>query len=189
MANRVYLYATNEERTKINSLSEWRSEIPLTYKILLSGNPILQQSIIWNGEDLIALRGDFAEGYHRLKQFLILLYDQPDMVKFGKYGTSLEAEISQTILFLEDAEQNLPYFWLEPSEAFLLYASENELEVLTKSLWRECIHTGQLIDKLLEAKSNNLFAQDLPDYILNLKDNWENSLGLYWSKVLFFQFK
>jgi hypothetical protein len=189
MANRAYLYTTDEFQKNIKSISEWRSEVPLTYKILLSGSPTLHPSLIWNGDALIALRGDFAEGYHRLKQFLILLYEQSDILKYSKYGLSLQDEISQTILFLEDAERQLPYFWLEPSEAFMLYASENELETLTKSLCRDCIHVGKMIDKLLVQNSDNLFAQELPDYILNLKNDWENSLGLYWTKVLFFQFK
>jgi hypothetical protein len=189
MANRAYLYATDEFQRTIKSLSEWRSEVPLTYKILLSGTPTLHPSLIWNGDALIALRSDFAEGYHRLKQFLIMLYEQPDIPKYSKYGLSLETEISQTILFLEDTKYQLPYFWLEPSEVFMLYAAEEELEKLTKELFEECVRLGQFIDKLLTQNASNLFAQDLPDYILNLKDDWENTLGLYWSKFLFYQFK
>jgi hypothetical protein len=75
MANRSYLYATNtvpgidviQSKRQIIGISEWNYDVPVVYKLLLSGNPRLCKSSIWDVPDLIAIVGDYSLGLERLK--------------------------------------------------------------------------------------------------------------------------
>ncbi|MGE8224916.1 MAG: hypothetical protein ACN6RK_03925 [Stenotrophomonas sp.] len=78
MANRSYLYAGNglghdggsPEHRRITGISEWNYDIPLIYKILMSGNPRIVQSSIWVDAGNIAITSNYDLGVARLSQFL-----------------------------------------------------------------------------------------------------------------------
>lgn len=78
MANRSYLYSTNfvpppgatESQRRIIGISEWNYDVPLVFKLLLSGNPKKCRSLIWDMTDEIALVGDYEQGLARLFRFL-----------------------------------------------------------------------------------------------------------------------
>jgi len=78
MANRSYLYASNEvptadrtpaERDMIG-IAEWNYDIPIAFKLLLSGNPQPCNSSIWKCPEQIAIAGDYEAGFERLSDFL-----------------------------------------------------------------------------------------------------------------------
>ncbi|MGE8498193.1 MAG: hypothetical protein ACN6O6_11860 [Pseudomonas sp.] len=78
MANRSYLYSTNvlpgpnakASGRKLIGISEWNYDIPLVFKLLLSGNPQVCPSSIWDQGEDIALIGDYATGVRNLDAFL-----------------------------------------------------------------------------------------------------------------------
>src|SRR6187402_1791248 len=81
MANRSYIYSISFDRTKrkrenldkVIALSEFNYAIPLSYKILVSQNPQLSNSFIWELEKPIAILGDFKKGKEKLFLFLEIL--------------------------------------------------------------------------------------------------------------------
>ena len=78
VANRSYLYSTNVmpgPNAKVNGrrligISEWSYDIPIVFKLLLSGNPKTCLSSIWDNQEEIALVGDYASGVKNLEGFL-----------------------------------------------------------------------------------------------------------------------
>ncbi len=78
MANRSYLYASNgvkhesgsPEQRNVIGISEWNSDIPLIYKILMSGNPKIIKSSIWVEAGNIAIVGEYSQGVAQLSRFL-----------------------------------------------------------------------------------------------------------------------
>ncbi|HLM54223.1 MAG TPA: hypothetical protein VK325_11710 [Pseudoxanthomonas sp.] len=84
MANRSYLYASDrlpgspewEAKRELHGIAEWNYDIPLTFKLLLSGNPRPVRSSIWDTEEEIALAGDAQAGLLRLQAYLARLPPQ-----------------------------------------------------------------------------------------------------------------
>ncbi|BBO59597.1 hypothetical protein [Mycoavidus sp. B2-EB] len=115
MANRSYLYSTNvvpgpdvkKETRTFTGISEWNYDIPIIYKLLLSGNPRPCKSSIWDMPDDIALIGDYALGVERLKEFLnkITLPTARPLVE-------------ETLQFLASKHSINKYFVLECGEIF-----------------------------------------------------------------------
>ncbi len=122
MANRSYLYACNEvpvindtPENNITGLSECNYAIPLAYKILLSGNPKICQSRIWNTTAKIAIVGEFEPGLRRLTEFLQRLE-----------LAELKPQINTTLDFLNSPENKAGYFLLECGELFDMHGVEPE---------------------------------------------------------------
>ncbi len=67
MANRSYLYASDVSPQQIEQwsegqqigISEWNYDIPLVFKLLISGNTQPCRSLLWDESDPIALQGDY----------------------------------------------------------------------------------------------------------------------------------
>jgi len=84
MANRSYLYASDhlpgspewETKHELHGIAEWNYDIPLTFKLLLSGNPRPVKSSIWDTEEKIALAGDAQIGLQHLQAYLARLPPQ-----------------------------------------------------------------------------------------------------------------
>ena len=78
MANRSYLYATDVSPQQIEQwsegrqigISEWNYDIPLVFKLLISGNTQPCRSLLWDELEPIALQADYQAGVARLAQFL-----------------------------------------------------------------------------------------------------------------------
>jgi hypothetical protein len=73
MANRSYLYSTNylpgsaaTGSRRVVGIAEFGNDIPIVFKLLLSGNPRTCVSLIFEGTDEIALVGDYQLGVGRL---------------------------------------------------------------------------------------------------------------------------
>lgn len=115
MANRSYLYSTNvipgsdfktEEREFVG-ISEWNYDIPIVFKLLLSGSPITCRSSIWEMPDKIALVGDYENGVEKLKRFLAQI-SLPEA----------QPLIREALDFLALNENRKKYFVLECGEIF-----------------------------------------------------------------------
>lgn len=132
MANRSYLYSTNvipESNAKANGrkligIAEWNSDIPIVFKILMSGNPKTCPSSIWEEEDHqeTALIGDYVTGLKNLENFLSKI-DLP----------SANELIAETFNFLNKAENQNQYLVLECGEIFCMNEKlhfEQNLELL-----------------------------------------------------------
>ena len=115
MANRSYLYSTNvipgpdakAEGRKLIGISEWNYDIPIVFKLLLSGNPHECPSSIWNENGNIALIGDYASGVKNLEEFLSKVA--------LPWAHDLIAEAAE---FLRKPENQNQYFVLECGEIF-----------------------------------------------------------------------
>ena len=78
MANRSYLYSStlvpspeaNQNDQRMNGISELNYDIPIVFKILLSGNPRKCRSSIWEVPEEIAIVGEYDHGVDRLLRFL-----------------------------------------------------------------------------------------------------------------------
>jgi len=115
VANRSYLYSTNlipgsdfkKEEREFIGISEWNYDIPIVFKLLLSGNPIACKSSIWEMPDNIALVGDYEKGVERLKNFLAQI-SLPEA----------QPLIREALEFLALNENRKRYFVLECGEIF-----------------------------------------------------------------------
>ena len=115
MANRSYLYSTNvipgpyvkmEER-KLVGISECNYDIPIVFKLLLSGNPRVCKSSIWEVPEDIALVGDYARGVEHLKEFM-------QEIKLA----AAQPLIGEALDFLNKPENQNQFFVLECGEIF-----------------------------------------------------------------------
>lgn len=115
MANRSYLYSTNvipgptakANGRKLIGISEWNYDIPIVFKLLLSADPKICLSSIWDNQEKIALIGDYASGVKNLEGFLsrIVL-------------PSAQPLIAEALEFLSKPENQNQYFVLECGEIF-----------------------------------------------------------------------
>lgn len=116
MANRSYLYASDHlpgsaewaEKKELRSIAEYRYDIPLLFRVLLSGKPVAVRSSIWDTPQLIAIAGDARTGLDRLLKYIDLL---PEPAK------DLVAETRE---FFAKPENVRKYFILEGGEIFEL---------------------------------------------------------------------
>lgn len=129
MANRSYLYSLSNQPTSyedrpetVTGLSEWPYAVPLSYRVLMSGDPRLCASLISDGfeddpEDrrtrLHAISAEFDAGYARLKKF------------FAAVRIAGSPELSAT---LDETEQ----FLIAHRDRFLLLETI-ELDTMTES--------------------------------------------------------
>ena len=115
MANRSYLYSTNiaprpdavDQGRKLIGISEYRYDIPLVFKLLLSGSPRTCPSSIWDCDDDMALLGDYDAGLANLEAFLAQIKNP-----------AAQPLIAQALDFLRKPENRNPYFVLECGEIF-----------------------------------------------------------------------
>ena len=115
MANRSYLYSCNvvpgpdavEQGRKLVGISEYRYDIPIVFKLLLSGSPRTCPSSIWDCDDDMALLGDYEAGLANLEAFLAQIKTP-----------AAQPLIAEALEFLRKPENRNPYFVLECGEIF-----------------------------------------------------------------------
>lgn len=113
MANRSYIYSTNQLpgaepvgiRNEPIGISEWNYDIPLVFKLLVSGNVAVSKSAIWPDAGAVALVGDYDEGVARLKSFL-------ERIRLPEAQPLVQGAIA----FVEAEVNRRKYFLLEPGE-------------------------------------------------------------------------
>lgn len=214
MANRAYLYSLSNRPTSyfdrpesVSSLSEWGYLVPLSYRILMSGDPQLCASLISDGFDdepagektkLHAICSDFEIGFARLKKFFIVLKAAIPAAE----ASYLSEEITEALDFLESHRNK--YLLLETIELDMMTeSSEEELEQRVKDELSNCFMAGiavqALSDNIAEAVEQIRHAGELsaglamvPFSLLQLNKNYDRSddgypAGVgYWSEHLYF---
>lgn len=191
MSNRSYLYSTPclpgeagcEAAARIG-LSEWDYDIPLVYKLLVSGHPRTCPSSIWESDEAIAVAGNYAEGVARLKRFLSRI-DIP----------SAHDLIAQTIAFLDDPANISAYIVLESREIFEMQG--DDLGAQNQDLLIEIADAGADEDDVIAALHapaaepqgllGKLFGPSHDDLSGDLHPEVLDDIGLgAWSNDLFF---
>lgn len=127
VANRSYLYSTNvipgpsakASGRKLIGISEWNYDIPIVFKLLLSGNPKTCPSSIWDNPEEVALIGDYSVGVKNVEGFFSRI-DIPEA----------QGLIAEAVEFLKRPENLNQYFVLECGEIFDM----NETPLLEQNL-------------------------------------------------------
>lgn len=180
MANRSYLYSCGihphqqRKRPQLKGISEWSSDIPLVYKILVSAEPEICNSFIWNNDLEIAITGNYDLGKQKLLDFLKRI------------------ENDETKKLIEDAKSalgnwdyNREYFVLEAGEIFDLIP--DDLEQQTQTLFDQVLDLSDDIEQAvktfdaLEGEEENGVSKQ---YLYAI-----NTLGLdNWRDILYYDF-
>jgi hypothetical protein len=157
VANRSYLYSTNvtpgpgmrKAERKLTGISEWTYDIPIVFKLLVSGAPRTCRSNIWDNSDEIAIIGDFAQGVDRLTAFLRRI-DLP----------VAQPLIAEALEFLaRDANRN-PYFILEAGE--VLDMGDDPVPAQNARLLDELLSLGPQVEQALANLSAKRVEQEQP---------------------------
>ncbi|MGP1682322.1 MAG: DUF7822 domain-containing protein [Giesbergeria sp.] len=146
MANRSYLYSTNiipgpsakADGRKLIGISEWNYDIPIVFKLLLSGNARACTSSIWNTPEEIALTGDYASGVKNLEAFLSMIT-----------LPSAQSLIAEALEFLKKPENESQYFVLECGEIYEM--SDAPLSEQNLTLLRQVQNLQPEIDAALQS--------------------------------------
>ena len=192
MANRSYLYSSNtvpsdsDDKPQLRGISEWGYNIPLAYRLLLSGEPRRCRSSIWDVPEPVALAGDYAEGVQALMAFL----ERTELPSLTKYK-------DEALAFLSDPANARSYFVLEAGEIFDMVGDDMDRQC--EQLLNEVRQADTLAEKALQklaslakpklqgflAKLFGVKSQD-PQQMLTA---YIEDLGLgFWENVLYFSF-
>lgn len=117
MANRSYLYACSripgpldeEEELDYASIAEFPYDIPVVYRLLMSANPRVCYSMIWDSDEPLALAADYDAGVERFAAFCARI-DLPEA----------QPLIQDALDFLNHPENKLDYFVLEAGELYAM---------------------------------------------------------------------
>ncbi|VVD79680.1 hypothetical protein PIN31115_01047 [Pandoraea iniqua] len=124
---------------KIACISKWKCDVPLVYKLLISGDVRACKSLIWGDSENIALIGDYAQGVARLESFLGALDDLPEAKEY----------IQNAANFLRKPECVNHYFVLECAEIFEM--SDGSLDMQNSVLLEEVKALASIDDRRLRA--------------------------------------
>jgi len=198
MANRSYLYSTNivpgpnakANGRKLIGISEWNYDIPIVFKLLLSGDPKTCLSSIWDNPEEIALIGDYASGVKNLEDFLSKITNP-----------STQSLIAEAMDFLNKPENKNQYFILECGEIFDMNntsISEQNLELLEqiKNLQPEI---NEALQSLLPSptkpvESTGFFVKLFGKTPKSPQQKYDPMKSIYalglgnWSNILYFDF-
>ena len=143
MANRSYLYSLdvfpNYLKPRAIGLSESEYNIPLIYRILVSSAPQATESILFSGQEKIAITADYDGGVRKLEEF------------FSKLPQEYKEKADNVIKFLKDYKNRQLYIHLECAEIFEMEAeSDDELEKKNAELVEEIKNIDEEIKKALK---------------------------------------
>lgn len=187
MANRSYLYATDrlpDGRADSSwiGLSEWNYDIPLVYKLLLSGSPQVCLSTIWPDIGNIAIASPYALGLQQLERFLSQIHCD-----------DARPLIQEAVAFLTAQRNRRGYFVLECGEIFAmenldtvaqcdelvgnLCNLEQEVSEALNLLNQSCVKPASLLSKLFPRRSLSMDNQTKQRQLDELGlGNWSNTL-------------
>jgi hypothetical protein len=194
MSNRCYLYSTNfvpglevTEYRRAIGIASWSYDIPIVYKLLLSSNPRICRSLIFEGADEFALIGDYAKGVECMLRFLV-------RVSHPAVAEAME----QALEFLEAEENKNAYFVLEPGEIFDVLPESLPDEY--RKLLAEIQNLQPQMDKAIAELEARMWEEDHPPGFFarllgartpvrkNDSTDLVYGLGLGgWSNVLFYE--
>lgn len=118
MSNRTYLYAcsrvpghpdADSGEGEYASIAEFSYDIPVVYRLLMSVNPRVCHSLIWDSDEPLALAAEYDPGVERLAAFLARI-DLPEA----------QPMIQEALDFLNDPDNKLGYFVLEAGELYAM---------------------------------------------------------------------
>ncbi len=183
MANRAYLYTANKDFTKIRDVSEFPTNIPFQYEILLGVNTKQEMSRIWGNNTPIAISGDFKLGLEKFMNFYEYLQTQENLDK-----NMLKEAVKKTLDFFEKyPEKNSDLFFMEAGEIYDLIP-EFELGYSNNIIYNKILKISADIDEILRNKPKNLFS-------LTDKYAWleairldDDLLQVYWRRITYFSF-
>lgn len=199
MANRSYLYTTDylpdspewQEKPNFRGIGEWNYDIPLTFQLLLSANPIPVKTTIWDiaNANPIAIAGDAKEGLAHLEAYMARLPEQAQPL------------ILETKEFFSQPKNVKKYFILESAEIFMMFCETNdEIEAQNLSLLAEIKSLGVNLlniplpeEKLNQDKKEGIFtrlfsSKNEPKPLIDpLKPYYPLGFG-NWSNILYFDF-
>lgn len=175
MANRSYLYSSNRvpgpvkdgyEELELASLAEFPYDIPVAYRLLMSANPRVCHSVIWDSEEPIALAAEYDAGLARLAGFLAQI-DLPQA----------QPLIQETLDFLGDPDNKQAFFVLEAGELFAM--GEDGLAQQNLALLAELkdaeLHAAQALASLREVSGQGEEALAAELRMMGL-GSWSNTL-------------
>ena len=120
-------------------LSESEYSIPLIYRILVSSAPQATESILFSGQEKIAITADYDGGVRKLEEF------------FSKLPEEYKEKADNVIKFLKDYKNRQLYIHLECAEIFVMEAeSDDELEKKNAELVEEIKNIDEEIKKALK---------------------------------------
>lgn len=138
MANRSYIYARGNDWSNVVGVCEAAYDIPLVFKLLVSENVQMVESQIFEGDDLVALQGDYKGGLKKLYSFLDDL-----SLKNVIYELDLKDKIEKTKEFFNSI--NSEYFYLDCCE---IYAMDDEdMVTQNKRIFEEVLNIEQEIER------------------------------------------
>ena len=187
MADRSYLYSSDNPpeslewsmKKALHGISEYRYDIPLAFKILLTGNPMACRSSIWETPDKIAITGNYSTGVENLAKYVGRISDPAALPL-----------VDETFKFLNSSKRVRKHFILECGEIFDL--TKGPLSEKNSALLAEIQGLSATIDSFPIPKPvstqrgmiSKLFGLSAPD---PLSPYYEIGLG-GWTDILYFDF-
>lgn len=213
MANRAYLYGLSNRPSSysdrpesIVGLSEWPYAVPFAYRVLMSGDPQLCASLLFDGfadepaeskTKLYAIASDFSVGFGRLTRVASIL--RPLV---GASHALVDA-IDESLAFLGARQHS--HLLLETVELDIMSCgTAADLRSCVEQEIIECRRVGAAIDSLsgdaAEAGARLISASlqsSMPPFDVfhglrfdddfdNVQGGNKNPLGLEWSEVLYY---
>ena len=182
MANRSYLYATNElaqdknrDTIQISGVAECNYDIPVLFRAMCSFNPSVVHSIIWL-DYKAAISGEFDGGLEFTVQFLKKLSE----TEFKKKKLITQEAFERFQNFFENLKGKNSHFILECLELYEMDAETEEefpimaerdiaLVLKTRDQIQHFMNTGELDDgiyeELLRYKDYNCCIDFLSPYL------------------------
>ena len=168
MANRAYLYA--KKGNEVTGISEYNYDIPISHKILVSGNIKLVKSKIFRSPFKIALQGDLKKGVEKLYTFL---EDLKSKEYFDK--SVLNEYIEETKAFL-DKNSGYQHFHLECGEIF-----DTNIYIKNRKLYKEISNIDNVIEDFYKIMDEMKKEGDKQEKMINI-------LGIReWSEYLYYE--
>ena len=152
----IYLYSLSalpsEENVNVITLSSFYSAVPLIFKILVSQNPKLTETIInerFEKEGKIAITADYEKGLEELKRF----FDKVSL-RLKEYSKNYKGEheefmtnVNRLLSFLEDGHNKQKYIHLECADSLYKGHGEESLEERTRAFLSDFEYLPFFIDQ------------------------------------------
>lgn len=178
MANRAYLFATNDATKHLNNLSEARFPIPFWYKLLMGFQVEMVPSQLWDEKEPIALRARLSPGLERLFEFGQYLQSQelPDLDLLIDF-------LDRTQQFFNQDRASASWLFLEAAEIYDLIPEE-PVEEQNEQLLFEIQRIYVDLGKILKDKPDDIRKFSGAVWIKDLFNDWEASMDVRWSEEL-----